>query len=75
MFEIRGKYNTAKIFAVSADSAAYAQVLRMCSMEPLKNSSIAMMPDMHAAEGCTVGTSMTVGESVNPAFVGGDIGC
>jgi RNA-splicing ligase RtcB len=44
-------------------------------MEKLKDSHIAMMPDMHAAEGCTVGTSMTIGECVNPAFVGGDIGC
>jgi RNA-splicing ligase RtcB len=30
---------------------------------------------MHAAEGCTVGTSMTIGERINPAFVGSDIGC
>jgi len=75
MFEITGKYNKAKIYATSSDSASYAQVLRMCNMEELKNSRIAMMPDMHAAEGCTVGTSMTVGELINPAFVGSDIGC
>ena len=75
MFEISGKYNKAKIYANTVDNASYAQVLRMCNMEKLKGSSIAMMPDMHAAEGCTVGTSMTIGEYVNPAFVGGDIGC
>ena len=75
MFEITGKYNKAKIYANTVDNASYAQVLRMCNMEKLKGSSIAMMPDMHAAEGCTVGTSMTIGEYVNPAFVGGDIGC
>ena len=75
MFEIIGKYNKARIYATTVDNAAYAQVLRMCNMERLKDSSIAMMPDMHAAEGCTVGTSMTIGEYVNPAFVGGDIGC
>ncbi|MBR4960687.1 MAG: RtcB family protein [Clostridia bacterium] len=63
------------IYASSVDSASYAQVLRMCNMEPLQDSRIAMMPDMHAAEGCTVGTSMTIGQRVNPAFVGGDIGC
>lgn len=68
MFEISGKYNKAKIFATTVDSASYAQVLRMCNMEQLKNSRIAMMPDMHAAEGCTVGTSMTIGQYVNPAF-------
>lgn len=75
MFEITGKYNKAKIYATSADSASYAQVLRMCNMEELASSRIAMMPDMHAAEGCTVGTSMTISERINPAFVGGDIGC
>ena len=75
MFEITGKYNKAKIYASFADNDSYAQVLRMCNMEELKDSKIAMMPDMHAAEGCTVGTSMTIGRSVNPAFVGGDIGC
>ena len=75
MFEISGKYNKAKIYATTVDNASYAQVLRMCNMEKLQSSSIAMMPDMHAAEGCTVGTSMTIDEYVNPSFVGGDIGC
>jgi len=75
VFEVTGKYNKAKIYATTVDNASYAQVLRMCNMEKLKDSNIAMMPDMHAAEGCTVGTSLTIGEYVNPAFVGGDIGC
>ena len=75
VFEVSGKYNKAKIYATTVDNASYAQVLRMCNMEKLQSSSIAMMPDMHAAEGCTVGTSMTIDEYVNPAFVGGDIGC
>ncbi len=75
MFEIIGKYNKAAIYAVSVDGASYGQVLRMCNMEELRDSRIAMMPDMHAAEGCTVGTSMTIGKRINPAFVGGDIGC
>ncbi len=63
------------MYAATVDGEAYAQVLRMCNREELKDCRIRMMPDMHAAEGCTVGTSMTVGERVNPAFVGGDIGC
>ena len=75
MFEIIGKYNQATVYAATVDGEAYAQVLRMCNREELKDCRIRMMPDMHAAEGCTVGTSMTVGERVNPAFVGGDIGC
>lgn len=75
MYEIIGKYNRAKIYATTVDSASYAQVLKMCNSEKLKSSNIAMMPDMHAAAGCTVGTSLTFDTYVNPAFVGGDIGC
>jgi len=75
MFEITGKYNKAKIYATTVDNASYGQVLKMCNMEQLKDSKIAMMPDMHAAEGCTVGTSLTICKHVNPAFVGSDIGC
>lgn len=45
MFEIPGKYNKAKIYATTVDSSLYAQVLKMCNTEKLKNSRIAMMPD------------------------------
>jgi len=75
MFEVTGKYNKAVIYASMVDSESYGQVLRMCNTEELRSAVIRMMPDMHAAEGCTVGTSMTVGDKVNPAYVGGDIGC
>lgn len=75
MFEIVGKYNRAAVYAGRTDSEGYAQVLQMCNNEELKDSKIRMMPDMHAAEGCTVGTSMTITDRVNPAYVGGDIGC
>ena len=75
MYDIVGQYNTATVYAACVDSESHAQVLRMCNMEELKDCRIRMMPDMHASEGCTVGTSMTVGEKINPSYVGGDIGC
>ncbi len=75
MFDVIGRWNTAKVYAASVDSESYAQVLRMCNIEKLKDSRIRMMPDVHASEGCTVGTSLTIGKYVNPAYVGGDIGC
>ena len=75
MYEVIGKYNKATVYALNVDSESYAQVLKMCNTEELKGSRIRMMPDMHAAEGCTVGTSMTVGDKINPAYVGSDIGC
>ena len=73
MFEIIGKFNRAQVYADQVDSASYAQVLQMCNLEDLKDCRIRMMPDMHASAGCTVGTSMTVGDRVNPAYVGGDL--
>ncbi|MBQ7378800.1 MAG: RtcB family protein [Clostridia bacterium] len=75
MYDIVGKYNKATIYALNVDSESYAQVLRICNTEELKDSVIRMMPDMHASAGCTVGTSMTIGEKINPAYVGSDIGC
>jgi len=75
MFEIRGKYNTAIVYAGRTDQESVAQVMTMCNTPYLADSRIRMMPDMHAAEGCTVGTSMTITDRANPAWVGGDIGC
>ena len=75
MFTIRGKYNTAIVYAGRTDPDSVAQVMNMCSTAYLADSRIRMMPDMHAAEGCTVGTSLTLTDRVNPAWVGGDIGC
>ena len=74
MYDVIGKYNRATIYAQTVDSESYAQVLQMCNVKELEGSSIKMMPDMHASAGCTVGTSMTVGDLVNPAYVGSDIG-
>ncbi len=75
MFDIVGKYNSATVYAKSVDNESYAQVLAMCNTEELKDSKIKMMPDMHAAEGCTIGTSITIDDKVNPSYVGSDIGC
>ena len=75
MFDIIGKHNRAVVYANHVEPSAFAQVLQLCNLEELKDSRIRMMPDTHYCEGCTVGTSMTVTDSVNPAYVGGDIGC
>ena len=66
MFDIIGRHNSAVVYANRIDPASYAQVLQMCNLPELKDSRIRMMPDMHASEGCTVGTSLTIGDRVNP---------
>ncbi|MBE6636518.1 MAG: RtcB family protein [Ruminococcaceae bacterium] len=75
MFDIIGRWNRATVYAATVDRESYSQVMKLCNTEALRHSVIRMMPDMHAAEGCTVGTSMTFGDSLNPSYVGGDIGC
>lgn len=75
MFDVVGKYNRAAVYAAAIDPETYAQILRMCNTEELRDSRICMMPDAHAAAHCTVGTSMTFTDRLNPAYVGDDIGC
>lgn len=75
MFDIIGKYNSATVYAKSVDNESYSQVLAMCNIEELGDCKIRMMPDMHAAEGCTVGTSIAFTDRINPSYVGSDIGC
>lgn len=75
MIELRGKYNTAKIYTDTADSATVAQILNLLNQQFVEGSRIRIMPDCHAGAGCVVGTTMTISGKVNPNIVGIDIGC
>ena len=75
MLEVKGKYNSAKIFTDVVDKAAVAQVIELCNQPFTAKSRIRMMPDIHAGAGCTVGTTMTITDKVVPNLVGVDIGC
>ena len=75
MLEIRGQYNTAKIFTDNIEQSAVSQLYNLLNQEFAQGSSIRIMPDVHAGAGCTVGTAMTVGGKVAPSLVGMDIGC
>lgn len=75
MKTVEGTYNTAKIFTDVAEEEALNQIRRLCSQEFAKNSKIRIMPDVHAGAGCTIGTTMTIHNSVVPNLVGVDIGC
>ena len=75
MIEIKGKYNTAIVYTDVLEDEATKQILEMCNQEFLKDSKIRIMSDVHAGAGCTIGTTMTLTDSVVPHFVGVDIGC
>ena len=63
------------IFAETFEYEAYEQVKRMCNFEAYENAKIRIMPDAHVGKGCTVGTTMTISNSITPNLVGVDIGC
>jgi len=73
--EIKGKFNTAKVFTNVLEDSAIAQLQQLCDYEPFKDSKIRIMPDVHAGKGCTIGTTMTLKDKVVPNMVGVDIGC
>lgn len=75
MLEIRGKYNTAKVFTDVVEEQSAAQILLLCNQAFTEGSRIRIMPDVHAGAGCTIGTTMTITDKVVPNLVGVDIGC
>ncbi len=72
---IEGKYNTAKVYTETVEDTALDQIRTLCDQEYVKDSKIRIMPDVHAGAGCTIGTTMTLKDSVVPNLVGVDIGC
>lgn len=75
MIEIRGKYNTAKVYTDIIEEAAISQIIELCNQEFTKENKIRIMPDTHAGAGCTIGTTMTIKDKLVPNLVGVDIGC
>lgn len=75
MIEIKGKYNTAKVFTDNIEESAITQIIELCNQEVFKDSKIRIMPDVHSGAGCTIGTTMTIKDKITPNLVGVDIGC
>ena len=75
MFEVNGKYGSAKIFTDLVDNESISQVINMLNQPFAEGQTIRMMPDIHAGAGCTVGTTMTITDKVCPNLIGVDIGC
>ena len=75
MLEVKGKYNTAKVFTDNLEESGREQIERLCDQIYAADSKIRMMPDVHAGAGCTIGTTMTISDKICPNLVGVDIGC
>lgn len=72
---VEGKYNSAKVFTDVVDEKSLEQVKVLCNQEFVSGQKIRLMPDVHAGAGCTIGTTMTIGDKIVPNLVGVDIGC
>lgn len=72
---VEGKYNSAKVFTDVVDEKSLEQIETLCNQEFVAGQKIRLMPDVHAGAGCTIGTTMTIGDKIVPNLVGVDIGC
>lgn len=76
MFTLNGKYTNATIYADIVEQAAISQVQGLCNHPVFKDASIRIMPDVHAGEGCTIGTTIiNKNKMIIPNIVGVDISC
>ncbi|MBR4631607.1 MAG: RtcB family protein [Treponema sp.] len=75
MQEVKGKFNTTKVFTDVVDEKSLQQIKTLCDQEFVSGEKIRLMPDVHAGAGCTIGTTMTITDKIVPNLVGVDIGC
>ena len=75
MIKIKGKRNSAIIYAEKIDNSTKTQIASLLREEAYSDSKIRIMPDTHSGKNVAVGTTMTLSRRVNPALVGVDIGC
>ena len=67
--------NNRIVYTDEIEASAMGQIQGLCDQPFAAGSQIRIMPDVHTGKGCTIGTTMTVGDYVVPNLVGVDIGC
>lgn len=72
---IQAGYRPMHIWADEVEESAMAQIENMARMPFLHPHGVAVMPDVHAGIGATVGTVIATHKAIIPAAVGVDIGC
>lgn len=75
MIELKGKYNSCKIFTDVVDANTISHIMAFLNQECLDGSKIRIMPDTHDGKGAVIGTTMTIHDTVIPSVVGVDISC
>ena len=75
MYEIKGKYNYAKIFATTVENEVKEQVLEMLNLKAFENYKIRIQADTHTGKGCVIGFTATNIDKVVPNMLGVDLNC
>ena len=78
MFEITGKYGTAKVYATAVEDECISQIYGFMNSPVVEGCNIAIMPDTHAGKGAVIGFTQMINKEnprVNPNMVGCDVGC
>lgn len=74
MFEINGKYTTAKVMIDGVEESCIAQITGFVN-HPAFTNPVAIMPDTHAGKGSVIGFTMPMTDKVIANVIGVDIGC
>lgn len=75
MFEIKGKYTSAKMYTNDYDEGVVSQVYDIVNCPAFAGQKVVCMPDVHLGSAGPCGLVATIGDWVNPNHVGVDIGC
>ena len=77
MYEIKGKYTTAKIFLDEEDLGVNEQTNFICNHPIFKDCDVRIMPDCHKGKGCTIGftSNMPKNGEIIPNIIGVDQSC
>ena len=75
MLEVKGKFNTAKVFTDNIENEAIEQLIELCDQPFVEGCKVRIMPDTHKGASCVIGFTADLGDKVIPNIVGVDIGC
>lgn len=77
MYEVNGKYTSAKIFTSVEDIDVTEQTLAICNHPIFKDCEVRIMPDCHKGKGCTIGftAEMPKNGEIIPNIIGVDQSC
>lgn len=76
MLQLEGKYcKDCRVMNDEVESSALSTIYNILDNKVFENKKIRIMPDVHDGKGIVIGFTAPLGEFVNPAHVGVDIGC